>query len=249
MAPHQAVLDEAPPGGAPPETWRLEIAAVLESTTHISGIGWRLSAPDGADTVHTQTRRYGRTLLYSELAAVRGGLEAARHAGCRRLVVDVPEPVVAALLRGEHVPRFRRAEKVAAGLRPRLAGFDSVTFESGRPTHPELAHAVGEALDAGLHAAAEREEYRVLVMERTIERARSVELAEHHGEWIANGRYRVRLEPMHCDCPAWTARWARAPIPGRRAQRLPCKHLVALALHEGVTVPADLVALARRAPL
>ena len=248
MAPHQAILDADGIEPSDPAAWRLEIAAVLEGTTHISGIGWRLSSPEGSDTVRTQTRRYGRTLIFSELAAVRGGLEEARRAGGRRLTIQVPEGALAALLRGEHLPRYRRAEEAAARVRPQFEKFEAVTIESGRPTHPELAHAVGEALDAGLHAAAEREEHRVLVMERTIERAKSVDLVRHHEEWVANGRYRVRLDPMHCDCPAWTARWARTPIPGRRAQRLPCKHLVALALHEGLSVPQDLAALARRAP-
>jgi SWIM zinc finger len=133
-------------------------------------------------------------------------------------------------------------------VRPWLGRFDSVRFQTRPTTDPELLHTVGEALDAGLHAAAERQEHRVHVMERILARARDVQLEERGGGWVANGRYRVGLDPMSCECPAWSARWAKAPIAGRRAQRLPCKHLVALALRQGVSVPADLALLARRAP-
>jgi hypothetical protein len=86
-------------------------------------------------------------------------------------------------------------------------------------------------------------------MEEIVRRARSVQLQLTETGWVANGRYHVQLAPMRCECPAWTARWAKAPIGARRALRLPCKHLVALALHEGITVPADLAELARRAPM
>lgn len=231
-----------------PEECRLEIAAVQEATTHISGIGWRLSAPDGSETIRTETRRYGRTLLFSELAALRRGLEEAERHHCRRVVVRVPSPAIERLLRGELGSRYRRAQSTAQALGPQIARFEELRFASGHPPDPELTHAVGEALDAGLHAAAEREEHRVEVMERIIERAKSVHLESRDGVWVANDRYRVQLDPMHCECPAWTARWARTSIAARRAQRLPCKHLVALALRQGLSVPADLAQLARRAP-
>jgi hypothetical protein len=220
---------------------------MLEGTTHISGIGWRLTAPFGPYPARSETRRYGRTLVYSELAAIRRGLEEAARLRCARLLVRSPSSLVERLLRGEPLPRYRRASAAAARLRPWLQKFASVRMETRPTTDPELLHTVGEALDAGLHAAAERQEHQVLLMERTLERAKNVELEQRQGTWVANGRYRVGLEPMSCECPAWTARWASAPIAGRRAQRLPCKHLVALALREGVRVPAELARLARRA--
>jgi hypothetical protein len=220
---------------------------MLESSTHISGIGWRLTAPFGPYPVRTETRRYGRTLVYSELAAVRLGLSEAAGLRCERLLVRTPNSLVERLLRGESLPRYRRAAAVAAQVRPWLEKFSSVRLLTQPTTDPELLHTVGEALDAGLHAAAEREEHRVHVMERIVERAKDVQLEARDGTWVANGRYRVRLDPMSCECPAWSARWAKAPIAGRRAQRLPCKHLVALALRQGVSVPADLALLARRA--
>lgn len=220
---------------------------MLEGSTHISGIGWRLTSPFGPYPVHTRTRRYGRTLVYSELAAVRLGLAEAAGLNCERLIIRTPNALVERLLNGESPPRLRRAAAAAGRLRPWLGKFVSLRTVMRPSTDPELLHAVGEALDAGLHAAAEREEHRVHAMERIIERAKDVELEQRDGSWVANGRYHVQLEPMSCECPAWSARWARAPIAGRRAQRLPCKHLVALALREGVRVPADLARLARRA--
>jgi hypothetical protein len=84
-------------------------------------------------------------------------------------------------------------------------------------------------------------------MERIVARARDVRLRRTDSGWLANDRYRVQLDPMRCECPAWTARWTNAPLGARRAQRLPCKHLVALAIQEGISVPADLAQLARRA--
>lgn len=243
----QRVLEiprEPRPNGAECE---LEVAAVLERTTHIAGIGWRLGVGRAWGPVRTETRRHGQTLISSELAAVRRGLRDATRGGCREVTIRIPDPRAAALLRGEHLPRFRRAEVAVARLRSLLTRFASVRAESEFTPDPELAHAVGEALDAGLHAAAEREEHRVLVMERIVERAKAVRLVRTDTGWVANGRYRVLLDPMQCECPAWSARWARAPLAGRRAQRLPCKHLVALAIHEGITVPADLANLARKA--
>jgi len=230
------------------EECRLEVAALLEGKTHISGIGWRLATEEAVGPIRSATRRRGRTLVSSELEAIRRGLAEAAGAGCRTLSVRVSDRRVVALIRGEHPPNFRRAEVVAARLKPQLERFPSVRWEWDFVPDPELAHAVGEALDAGLHAVAEREEHRVLVMERILERAKEVRLERSPTGWVANGRYRVQLDPMRCECPAWTARWTRAPIAARRAQRLPCKHLVALAQLEGITVPADLAQMARRAP-
>ena len=225
----------------------LEIDALLEGTTHVSGIGWRLTTPEGPGKVHRETRRYGRTLIFSELAALRGGLEEARRASCRGLRVVSPNPLLERLLLGPSPPRLRRAGRAAERLAPIVGAFDRVAFEVSPLPEAELRHAVGEALDVGLHAAAERTEHRIAVMEGIVARSREVLLERRDGEWVANGRYRVRLDPLSCECPAWTARWSRAPVAGRRAGRLPCKHLVALAVHEGITVPADLAQLGRRA--
>ena len=225
----------------------LEVAVVLEATTHVAGIGWRVTWRSVPGKVESATRQRAGTLLHSELVALHQGLEAASREGCESLTVRVDDRRVIELIQGDRPPRFRRAAATADRLRPLLARFRSVRFESRFTPDPELAHAVGEALDAGLQVVAQREEHRALVMERIVERAKAVQLEATSSGWVANGRYRVQLDPMRCECPAWTARWARAPIAGRRAQRLPCKHIVALALHERVTVPADLARMARRA--
>lgn len=160
----------------------------------------------------------------------------------------MPSPLVVRLLQGQHLDRIRRASAVAARVRLLFSSFESVGVELRVVGDPELHHAVGEALDAGLHAAAAHEEQRELIMERILARAQEVQLERRGTEWVANGRYRVSLDPIRCECPAWTVRWAGAPIGGRRAQRLLCKHLVALALAQGIREPVDLAALAHRAP-
>jgi len=237
---------EEAPRGIP--RCRLEVATLLERRTHTAGIGWRLSRERRPGPVRALTRRRAGTLLSCEIAAVRRGLDEAARAKCGFLLVCIPDPRAVSLLRGDRPSRFPRAEAGAARLRPLLDRLGTVRFESEFTPDAELRHAVGEALDAGLHAAAEQAEHRVWVMERIVERAKGVTLERRGSSWVANGRYRVQLDPMRCECPAWTARWATAPIAARRAQRLPCKHLVALALHEGITVPADLAQMARRAP-
>ena len=239
---------EAGASGLESSEWKLEVGAELEERTHIAGVGWRLTGPDGTVILRAETRRYGRSRVFSELTALRAGLDEARRRRARRVVVRTPDVLLQRLLRGSPSGRYRRAQARADELRPFLRPFESVRFDIGPPSDPELSHAVGEALDAGLHAAAEREEHRKHVIEQILDRARSVHLERRGSDWVANGRYRVSLDPMRCECPAWTARWARTPFPGRRAQRLPCKHLVALAIHEGLAVPTDLEELARKAP-
>jgi len=242
---HQALLGTRPSEAG--SAW-LEVDAALEETTKAAGVAWRLTTPDSVGPVRRLTRRHGRTRIASEIVGLRAALAEAARRGCRAVTVRSPDPALAAVVRGEGGARFHRAADAARRLAPLLAAFDRVTFDPPSPPDPELAHAVAEALDVGLHRAAEREEHRALVMERIVERARQVQLDEKDGTWIANGRYRVSLDPLRCDCPAWGARWARVPIPGRRAERLPCKHLVALALRRGIEVPADLALLARKAP-
>lgn len=239
------LLETAPPV---PEGCRLEVAAVLEKRTHTAGIGWRLTVEGHAGPAQGRTLHRASTLMAAELTALREGLRDAVRAGCPGLLLLVPDPRVVALIQGKASDRFPRGRVAADRLKPLLKGFPSVRFASRFVPDRDLTHVVAEALDAGLHRAAEREQHRVYVMEQIADRARAVHLQRTQAGWVANGRYRVQLEPMRCECPAWTARWARTPIGARRAQRLPCKHLVALALHEGITVPADLAQLARRAP-
>ncbi len=227
---------------------RLEVTAVLEKTTHVAALGWRLWVDGTPQPARARPRRYGRTRIAAEIAALGLGLREVGPAGCAELLVAVADPRLVGLLTGTPDVRLRRAGAAAARLGRDLARFRSVRYESEFAPDPELAHAMGEALDTALHRVAEREELRDRAMERIVERAREVVLERDDRGWLANGRYRVALDPPSCECPAWTTRWSRTPIAARRAQRLPCKHLVALALHEGIRVPADLAALARRAP-
>ena len=226
----------------------LAIDALFESRTGAAGFGWRLSTAGARGPERSRTRRHGHSLLEIELLALRHGLEEATRAGCERLTVHVPDASIGPLDLGPIPARYRRAGRLARRLAPTLARFRSLAFEVRAPPDHALHREVGAALDVGLRAASEEEERRREAMERVIGRAGSVVLRQDTNGWVANGRYRVRLDPMGCDCPAWSKQWSRVPIAGRRAARLPCKHLVALAMHEGITVPEELASLARRAP-
>lgn len=228
--------------------WRLEVAAVFERTSRAAGIGWRLRSPGGTGELRARTLRSGRTLVYAELSAVRAGLLEARRLHADRLEVKVPGRLSVRLLRGGREIHARRAAITADRIRALFDSFESVRIVQAPVTDPDLSRAVGEALDAGRLALAAREDQRTRIIEEVVRRSRGVRLEERNGTWVANGRYRVSLDPLHCDCPAWTSRWARAPIAGRRAQRLLCKHLVALAIREGFKTPEELSELARRAP-
>jgi len=213
----------------------------------------RPGSPGASRSMVTPSRRVpepsiASTLMGAELTAARDGIRDAVKAGCRVLLVNLPDPRLVALLGGGPSRRLPRVQATVERMKARFGSFASVRFDARFAPDPTLAHAVGEALDAGLRAAVLREEHRVDAMERVIARARGVKLRWTDSGWVANDRYHVQFNPMHCECPAWAVRWANAPLGARRAQRLPCKHLVALALHEGFSVPADLAELARRAP-
>jgi len=245
--PQRVLVPVEPTPETPNHRCRLEISARLERRTHSAGIAWRVTAGGGSQPVQARTLRAIPTLMAAELAAVRDGLRAAAKLGCGDLLVHVPDPRLVALLRGQPSPGLRRVEASAERLKALLRPFPSARFEARFAADPTVVHAAGEALDVGLHAAALREEHRVYVMERIMARAREVRLRRTDSGWLANDRYRVQLDPMRCECPAWAARWAKAPLGARRAQRLPCKHLVALAMREGISVPSDLAQLARKA--
>ena len=244
----QRVLEPAEPAPEIPNgPCRLEVSARLERRTHAAGIAWRLTVAGRPLPVQARTLRTASTLMAAELAALRDGIREATKRGCRDLLVSVPDTRLVAVLRGAPSPRLRRVAASVERLKPLFVRFPALRYAARFAPDPGLVHAAGEALDVGLHAAALREEHRVYAMERIVARAREVRLRRTDSGWLANDRYRVQLDPMRCECPAWTARWANAPLGARRAQRLPCKHLVALAIHEGVSVPADLAQLARKA--
>lgn len=233
-------------GGANP--WRLEAAGRFEQTTRSAGIGWRLISPDGSPQVGARALRSGHSQVFAELTAARAGLREALRHHARRLVISVPGSLSARLLSGGSPGRARRAARLAARIRTRFSDFEEVRVGRLRTVDPELSRRIAEELDVALHAHAERADRRIRGMEKIIARSKYVRLEPTEGGWIANGRYRVSLDPLVCECPAWTRRWAGAPIAGRRAQRLLCKHLVALAISQGIRTPAELVELARRAP-
>ena len=247
MAAHQLRLEDGP--GAPAAgACRLEVMATTEVRTGAAGVGWRITGALGAFPPCARSRLRVGSRIAAELVAVDGGLREAARRGATDVRIRTDDPALPGIVEGVGPKRFRRALRAAGRLAATRRRFRSVEFEVGSAHDPELAHAVGEALDEGLHRVAEREEHRAHAIEQIRERARDVRLERRDSRWIANDRYAVSLDPFDCECPAWRRRWARVPLAGRRAERLPCKHLVALAARSGLVVPVDLAELARSAP-
>jgi hypothetical protein len=110
-------------------------------------------------------------------------------------------------------------------------------------------------VDRAARSAADKRRVKILeaksrrleILRKLMEVASDVTLLEAPGGWIANGVFLVTISPASCTCPAWFVRWANVPLPGKRAQRNPCKHIVAAAVREGFTDPAAVLALAKHA--
>jgi len=80
-----------------------------------------------------------------------------------------------------------------------------------------------------------------------MERARGVQLRRDGDAYIADGYVRVRIDPPECSCRGWELRWRSVPLAGKRAKRVPCIHLVAVAVSAGMSDPAEILSIANRA--
>lgn len=84
-----------------------------------------------------------------------------------------------------------------------------------------------------------RIEKRVMQVEECLRKSESIKIEEINGTFYTHSskndgtKYRVSLKPPSCECPAWNEKWKHVPEPGRRARRLPCKHICALASYLG----------------
>ncbi len=254
-APAPAAAPAAVPAAAPPpvvafalEECRLSVFALFESTLRVAGLAWRLTTPRGAGPVVARPRQRARSRLHAELLALRYAGPALGEAGCRGVVVRTEDPRLVRAVEGRSGRPDARGRVEARPLRRLLERTGGYRLEVVRPiADPELVRAAGGALDEAIHVATERRERRAVALEEVVARAGTVHLRWRDAGWIANGRYPVRLDPPSCECPAWARRWAGVSLAGRRAARLPCKHLVALALREGRADLDELAALGRRA--
>ncbi len=251
-APEVPAPAAPPPAEAVPfagEECRLTLAVAFESTLRAAGLAWRLTTPSGPGPVVARARRHGRSRLTAELLALRLAAPSVGTAGCRGVVVRTDDLRLVRAVEGRAPRLDARSRAHAQRLRRLLERAGGYRLEVVRPpADAEVARAATVALDEAIHAATERRERRAVALEEVIARSRSVHLQRRDGVWVANGRYVVRLDPPSCECPAWARRWARVPLAGRRAARLPCKHLVAVALREGQASLDELAALGRHAP-
>lgn len=224
----------------------IEVDAERDERTGSGAFAWRRVDPGRAPRLRAEPRQHLASRVLGECRALERALAVDRTPGECRLVIRAGDPRFLHALAGWVA--YPRISRPLAKIQAQLAAYASYRAERTEAPSPELARAIEGAADEALHRAAQRDAGRARAIEALIDRARTVSLRRDGEEWVANDRYRVRLDPMACECPAWSRRWAGASIAGRRAARLPCKHLVALALEEGRFDPAALAALARRAP-
>ncbi len=227
----------------------IRVRAIFEATTRSAALGWRVRQGAGWRPPEVRVSRRGGSRLLAELRALRGGLAQARQLGCRSVLVETTDRRLVGALSGRIRRLARRTTRGVQQVRSELSGLSAWTVAVVPANRRSaLAKQVREALDLGLREAEEDRVRRIALLSRTIFRALSVGLEERNGDVIASGRYRVSLDPVGCECPAWRSRWASVSLAGRRARRLPCKHLVALARREGIVLADELLALARKAP-
>ncbi len=225
----------------------MRVRAIFEATTGSAALGWRVRqgvvwrSPDVRSS-----RRGGKPAVGGTPGAPRR-TRADAPIRVRSVTIETSDRRLAGALSG----RLRRlARPTARGLQQArgelsaLSAWTSSIVPARRKS--ALARRVREALNLVLREAEGDRARRIALLSRIIVRALPVGLEERNGEVIASGRYRTRLDPVGCECPAWRRRLASVSLAGRRAHRLPCKHLVALPRPEGV-VPADeLLGLARK---
>lgn len=226
----------------------LRTDASYDYNSRVAGVAWQLVVGGVEGPIRIAKKRYGKGPVFSEMTAIRLGLEEARKRGIRRLILRTDSQWSAHALLGIVTPQLPYMVKVC---QPALEA--AVTFESLAIVHTRTKNI--RAIDKKARKAADGEAQRVRSVEvarearvlEAMDRARGVKLVREGDAWIADGHVRVTLSPPSCACRGWTLRWAKVPIEGKRSRRIPCKHLTAVALLNGLTLPSELLQLARRA--
>ena len=232
-----------------PETEGVVVVhALAESSTGTAAAATRLRSGSRIEALRLTVLRHGRSRRHAELLALRKALEEAERHGWRRVTVISTDsrgaPGLRRLLAGGAAPSDPEASRIHV-LRTFFEQVElSVVVDLDDPA---LLRTVRQALDQKLRDVASERGHRLREVEAILERAKTVSLRRTSRGFLANGRYAVTTDPPSCECPAWQRRWAQIPLAGRRASRLPCKHIAAAAVLEGAGTPADLERLVRRA--
>ncbi|MFQ6059904.1 MAG: SWIM zinc finger family protein [Thermoplasmata archaeon] len=182
------------------------------------------------------------------MKAIIDGLKEAKQKGSRYLLIKTDNRWCAHILVGLWRARKPHTIPVANEAIELVQGFEGVAVIL-TPTKSirEVDIAAGDAARAKRVEAEAVKKKRIEDLKAAMERASNVRLEETEEGWLANGRFVVTVDPPSCTCQWWSLRWKDVPLAGKRAHRLPCKHIIAAARKEGIAEPEDLIALSQRA--
>ncbi len=226
----------------------VEVHAVVERASGAAAWGTRRRTVGWVEALQVGHRRFAPSRRRLEARALRRALEEALADGWEEVRVEIADPRGGRWLEEGLAARAKPADPELARLQALAGMFRSVRVAVVPSlADPALERTVHLALDEELKRVGRERTGRVREIERLFARARTVEVERTPSGFLAHGRYQVRLDPPSCDCPAWIRRWDAIPLAGRRARRLPCKHIVAAAMLEGAVTPADLERLVRSA--
>lgn len=230
------------------------IEAILETDasyfpqTSVEGTAWRLIRSQRKYRMQRRARRYGKGPNVAEMRAIILGMKDANRKSVRTLLIRTDSSWAANVLAGLWTARQPHTLSVAEEALSLLEEFEAVAL-----VHTRTKNIAPVDRAARLAAEKKRKEVEEMIAKRieavrqVMERAGDVHLRWAGDRWIAENRFNVNVDPPSCSCPGWNLRWKNIPLPGKRANRNPCRHIAAAAMEEGIRDPGDLLQLMRKA--
>ncbi|TET89429.1 MAG: reverse transcriptase-like protein [Methanomassiliicoccales archaeon] len=226
----------------------LEADASFFQEDGVEGQAWRLTIKEREYKIRLKSRRYGKGPNVAEMRAVTDGLKEAAQRGACHLVVKTDNKWCACVLTQLWEAKLPHTVPIANQAKNLMSHFDTVAIIHTRTKNiGRVDRKARRAAEARREEVRAKEAQRMNEMQKIIEKAASVFLERKQDNWRANQRYDVVLHPPSCTCPQWSLRWENVPLAGKRAQRPPCKHIVAVALREGTQDPKAILDFARKA--
>ncbi len=226
----------------------LETDASFLPVDGVEGQAWRLTVNGREYKIKSKSRRHGKGPVVAEMKAVIDGMKEAAQRGARCLIVKTDNRWCAHVLVSLWKPKKDHTVPVAKQAMSLMDQFKTVAIIHTRTKNIRRVDRRARRAAEARQADVERKiSERLDKLQEIIQRAASVRLERMKGGWRANGRFNVSIYPPSCACQQWSLRWKNVPLAGKRAQRLPCKHIVAAAMNVGIQDPKTLLALARKA--
>ncbi len=226
----------------------LETDASFLPADGVEGQAWRLTVNRREYKLKCRSRRFGKGPVVAEMKAIVDGMKEAAQRGARHLIIKTDNRWCAHVLVSLWEPKQDHTVPVAKQAKDIMNEFETVAIIHTRSKYIRRVDRRARRAAEARRADVERKKSERLDKFREIaQRATSVRLEQTKSGWRANGRFNVVVFPPSCTCQQWSLRWKNVPLAGKRAQRLPCKHIVAAAMKEGIRDPETLLALARKA--